>query len=614
MKATRVWPLVILLAAATVGAFLPSPSILGEWESSTIFSTYGVLDNHLSFEIAERGNIGGAGYFPLELSRSILESFGLPSTPGALRLPVIFLGLLGVFLFYLIAKRWFTVWPAVISASLLAINPLYNQYQHELIVAAPSLTAFFFFFERLQFLTLQPRRWLAWITLSLAIILVALLYGPGRILAAITLVAWVAKSMYRICRSANLRLLREFSVQLLTSLFISIVSIFAIDPKNLSALGPQLFFPKNAETLVVTESEIPFAMSLINNIQILVESLVLGGGPHHAAAIESTLSQGRFPIIPLVISPFVALGLLLTFRNFFATPQRWSSPFAAILFLATITSLPMLTSTNFHLSVDGTQQLISTLSPYRLMYFLLPAYLAIAVVSQTALRTRWSAILLVVSSVGLFAYSTHSLIESREALDRKILGGENNAGGRSDRWTFTNTQDDYPSAWTAHLQQHSEYASWSQEFAAQEARLQQFEGSKTIIYIPIRCFPETSTRTRSLDFYDVNFHSLFISIYLSAQLPQSNVGTVFLPPADGAPRTLVEKEGFFGALIAEKTDGQVETIDFDSELGVVRTLNQRPADIVIAMTPQELAFVEQRYQQDSVDFQVINYETRCNAS
>ena len=81
------WPLVILLAAATVGAFLPSPSILGEWESSTIFSTYGVLDNHLSFEIAARGNIGGAGYFPLELSRSILESFGLASTPGALRTP-----------------------------------------------------------------------------------------------------------------------------------------------------------------------------------------------------------------------------------------------------------------------------------------------------------------------------------------------------------------------------------------------------------------------------------------------------------------------------------------------------------------------------------------------
>ena len=141
MKATRVWPLVILLAAATVGAFLPSPSILGEWESSTIFSTYGVLDNHLSFDIAKRGNIGGAGYFPLELSRLILEGLGLPSTLWALRLPVIIFGLIGVLLLYVIAKRWFTVWPAVIAASLLAeFNEATKNHGKLLINKDPKLT------------------------------------------------------------------------------------------------------------------------------------------------------------------------------------------------------------------------------------------------------------------------------------------------------------------------------------------------------------------------------------------------------------------------------------------------------------------------------------------
>ena len=609
MRKSQVWPAIVLMTAAITGALTPSPFMLGEWESSTIFSTYGVLENHLSFDIAKRGNIGGAGYFPLELSRSILEGFGLPSTLWALRLPVILFGLLGVLLFYVIAKRWFTVWPAVIAASLLAVNPLYNQYQHELIVAAPSLTAFLFFFERLQFLALNPRRWLAWTTLSLAMVLLALLYGPGRILGAIIFLTWIARKVYGLWRVQEKTNLQRYALQLSSSLFLSLALITVIAPQNLRMVGLQFFFPRNAETFVATSSQVSIWGTVTNNLQILVESLVLGGGPHHADSIEFTLSQGRFAVIPLVISPFVLMGLLLALKQLLAASERLTSPYGAVLFLAAMTSLPMLTSTNFYVDIDGTQQLISTLSPYRLMYFLFPAYLAIAILSQFALRRRRSTVLVVLISAGLYMYCAYFLAAGREHFSRNLSEVSQSDRGDSESGVFVSTQDDFPSEWTSHLRQHTEYTLWARHFATRNR--EELTDQHTVIYAPIHCFPEAPTRTRSLDFYDVNFHSLFLSIYLNQILSSKNVGFIFLPPANGERRTLVEKNGLFGARILQGPDGQIDTIETDLGEGVIRTLNNRPADIILVSTPAELTFLIRHHRDNDIDFDFIDYRDRC---
>ena len=99
------WTPYALLGAVLVGSFLlPGTALLSEWESSTVFTTFGVRENSLSFAIAKRGNIGGAGYAVLEVTRPVKSYVGLHPALFTVGVRVLVRGVIALAFFFIVAR------------------------------------------------------------------------------------------------------------------------------------------------------------------------------------------------------------------------------------------------------------------------------------------------------------------------------------------------------------------------------------------------------------------------------------------------------------------------------------------------------------------------------
>ena len=196
-----------LLLVALTSSLLPGAPLLGEWESLTIFTTFGSQVNSLSLHISPAANIGGQGYPLLESSRHIIELLQLPYTIDVIRLPAKVIGASGLIAFGVVTRRWFGSGAAIAATALLAINPIFHQYQNELIIAGPSFVALIVLLERLQFLSSRPSSWFGWITMSFAWMLLLTMYGPSRIYSTVLVAVWLAMTFVKAIRNRD-----EFSV------------------------------------------------------------------------------------------------------------------------------------------------------------------------------------------------------------------------------------------------------------------------------------------------------------------------------------------------------------------------------------------------------------------
>lgn len=57
---------------------LPFPKFLGDWESLTYYSTFASKFASFDLNFPPRANVGGQGYWVLDLSRNLIEIFNLP--------------------------------------------------------------------------------------------------------------------------------------------------------------------------------------------------------------------------------------------------------------------------------------------------------------------------------------------------------------------------------------------------------------------------------------------------------------------------------------------------------------------------------------------------------
>lgn len=610
----HVWlPYGMLGVVIAVSVLLPAPALLGDWESSTVFSTFGVRENSLSLAVAPRGNIGGSGYALLEMSRSLLTQFGLHPSLFTMRIPAMLFGATALIFFFVIARRWFGPWPALGATALLAVNPIFSQYQHELIIAGPSLMAFLVFFERLQALALHRERWRNWLTLSLALVLVFLLYGPGRILAVILFVAWMAMRLTRSWldrdRAGVRRLLLQASVSAMTVAAV----LVAAAPSNIRFLSPRLLFPKNSENFLVSDSVISPIQTLFLNARITIESLILGGGPNHSDFLEATISQGRFPLMPLLVVPVYLAGFGLCALQLKNVKQRLSSPFTAILVLAALTTVPMLTSSVFT-AADGTGTAwVSSLSDFRLSYFLIPAYLAVAVViSWLVVRGPRVRVAVAAIMIALMGGGVWAIIDSRSefahrlsTIDPSLVGDPGSA-----QWIVGDRQLGYAISSTSHLQQHAQYYRWAVD-AARDISDTRVAGEVLVVSTSIACFPEAPLRTQSLDFYDVNYHVLFLATYLNEHMPGLTVGFAFLPPLGEVLKTLVEKEGLYSANLIEIAPGIFDYESIDPVGSRITSLNGAAPDVVVTTTPKELDIVLAQLAAQQQPYRVMDRSGTC---
>ena len=92
---------------------------------------------------------------------------------------------------------------------------------------------------------------------------------------------------------------------------LALVVLFVVNPLNGRMLGPQLLFPKLAESALLNGSSIPLSKVFAINGQIILEILSGVGTTYTSAFIEATQIQGRFPLSSIGFFLLALLGAAL---------------------------------------------------------------------------------------------------------------------------------------------------------------------------------------------------------------------------------------------------------------------------------------------------------------
>jgi hypothetical protein len=284
-----------------------------------------------------------------------------------------------------------------------------------------------------------------------------------------------------------------------------------------------------------------------------------------------------------------------------------------IVVLAFLTTVPMLTSSVFEAVAGSSTELLSSLSTYRLAYFLVPAYLAVTVaISWFSADKVWVRSVITVLVSVLFLTSASSIITSRSNFEREMSRVDPSLVGEvaSAQWSLGRRQQGYSLTAASHLQQHLQYWRWA---AAAVERLETISAQDEVVVLStsVSCFTEAPLKPQSLDFYDVNFHSVFLAVYLSELMRHTTVAYTFLAPLDGERRGLVEKEGVYSAVLSEISPGLFDYESFDPEGSRIQSLNGSDPQVIIATTPKELAFVRDSMSLQKRRFRTIEMPSDC---
>ncbi|MDC3001266.1 glycosyltransferase family 39 protein, partial [Actinomycetota bacterium] len=168
-------------------AVAPEPPFFSEWESLSVYGTYGAQEGSSDGLIAPFGNIGGLGYSPIELSRSLSNALGLPPTLWSIRLPSLLFGVGSIIILWILGRRIFTPRLAICLTAIVTTAPMFVFYSSELIVVSASFFAFVLFLERLDFFVRHASSIFGWLTLTICFAFSLTLYGPVRIVCTATL-------------------------------------------------------------------------------------------------------------------------------------------------------------------------------------------------------------------------------------------------------------------------------------------------------------------------------------------------------------------------------------------------------------------------------------------
>ena len=147
----------LALAGALVAlCLLEYPVVLGRWEAVTNFPMMIGSGPPLSFEITPGGFIASRSRYAL-VNLGYYTAEWLGWSLAAFRLPVLVPGAASVALFAVVAGRAFGFWPALASAALLALNPMFLVFWHQQIVSMVTMVFLVLVIERYQALEGRPR-------------------------------------------------------------------------------------------------------------------------------------------------------------------------------------------------------------------------------------------------------------------------------------------------------------------------------------------------------------------------------------------------------------------------------------------------------------------------
>jgi len=310
-SAVRALSLVAVAAVVLVLALVRYPSVLGHWEAESSFLMMATAGPPLSFELYPQGNIGATGQYAL-INLGYYSAEWLGWSLAALRLPVLAAGAASVTVFLVIAGRTFGFWAGVVTAVMLALNPMFLVFWHQLIVSMISTVFLLLVLERTERIeTTGSLRWSVPL-LALAFSFVLLHYAVGRFYACAIVGHWavvvLTKAQYAWRTGGSVD--RSSLLGLASFVVLVVGFVVLLDRDNvwfLRYIGV-LFFPSMGE-FVKRENELAV---VFQNLPILLTMVVppLNLAPDRFGDFTTDLIVDyRSYLVPTIMVPLVLFGV-----------------------------------------------------------------------------------------------------------------------------------------------------------------------------------------------------------------------------------------------------------------------------------------------------------------
>lgn len=607
-----------LIAILCVG-LIPGPKLLDVWESFYFYHTFGALDAFLEFRISPRADIGSPDHGMIEISRNVIDWFGLNLRLETFRIPAILYGAISIILFFIIARRYFGNWAALAATALLAANPMFHQQQHTMTVLIVSGMAFLFFVERLQALEFRYGSLVAWSGFSVATALVALHYGVGRIYAFIFLGFWFTKAFAILYRKPG-------SPQVFRSIlqkgFISLLILFGLltlfDWRNLISLlrMDKFFFPSVSEIAVLSglysNISADILTTLCLNGKIIFESLFTYGGDYHSAFPTYRAADYRYPLITPAVLPFVLGGLAICLSRLRQRTVLLAMPWSSVCVLLFVCTLPQLFSSVFINQPSLPNGLLGTLSNHRLYYILFPVHLLIAVFVNWVLasnkRRRFAATPLAAAVIFMFVWSAYGLVKENSRFDAQLATIDPSLNGplAHKQWNDGTANRDRSDINASHLQQHAQYFRAAKEITQLVLENNTID-QPALIQVDINRFTESLLEGSYLRYMDaLNFHAPYLAMYLA----DDGLDTAWVLMLNKG-RTTRRLGGFsrsreYSAPMVLKKETGLGYQNPQELMGVVQYfgISTKPAAI-LATTPEEVEVARRWFDERGVRYRTI---------
>ena len=511
---------------------LPFPKFLGDWESLTYYSTFASKSASFDLSVPPRANVGGQGYWVLDLSRNLIEMLNLPLNFFWLRLPSILLGIISTTLCYLICRKFLNHSSSLVITSLIATNPTHYFFQHTLTINIASFAFLLLLIHQILILyeNMNSSRQFFYVGLSLALVYTT--YGPAKLFATFFIAyLFVTMKSFLVIPKVN------YIYAILPSLILIIAQQYW-KYENLK----NLYFSKDAEILISQRSDTIETLRL--NLKILLDTVILKSVNGDSPNIFSMMVGGRYPLtnsIPMAI----LLGLSLILLTLHCLKQNQDGKKLRKLLLLTLllsTSI-VISSSSFRPSANE-NILASTVSNFRMIFLLIPyLFLNIFLVK----RLSGSQFRLIIFGVMIIALliNTRTILKDVGTFNNLTPNAINISSTQSDLINLASQLgiDNLLTENTQHFIQHSNYIISSKHISQKLSAIE--PEVRYVVYINTSCFSDPPLRQKNYgNLNDYNFHSFFQYLYLSDSLDREKVLGIVVPYTD-YPTYIDGKYGFF---------------------------------------------------------------------
>ena len=511
---------------------LPFPKFLSDWESLTYYSTFASKSASFDLNFPPRANVGGQGYWVLDLSRNLIESLNLPLNFFWLRLPSIVLGIISITLCYLICRKFLNHSSSLIIASLIATNPTHYFFQHTLTINMASFAFLLLLIHQILILqeNMNSTRHFFYVGLSLALVYTT--YGPAKLFATF-FIAYLFVTM----KSSLTIPKMNYMYSILPSLVL-IISQQYWKYENLK----NLYFSKDAEIVINQQSAI--FETLVMNLKILLNTLFLDSANGKSFNIFSMMIGGRYPIINSIPMAIVLLLSLFILSLHYLKQNQDSKKLRKLIILTLVLSTSIvISSSSFKLSANEST-LTSTVSNFRMVFLLIPyLFLNIFLVKRLS-GPKFRVIIFGVMIITLSINAT-TILKDVRTFNKLTPNGTISSSTKSYLINSASKLgiDNSLTENTQHLIQHSNYRISSKEISSKLSAMEY--GVRYVVYSNTSCFSDPPLRQKNYgNLNGYNYHTFFQYLYLSEFLGGDKIVGFAAPYT--APLTYIDgKYGFF---------------------------------------------------------------------